>query len=160
MRIVTALAARPALGWLVAAILAIALVASTGPSVARAWTGGAADAGDVKISGCVIRLYTSGPEVHSNAAHSCLGVTSVGVNSAGDLRIVHLPGGPIIACIAAIDETLAVRGIITGCSGGSGVTVVRFYDVDSHKRVGVQSTAVASSASNVWMTWISDGRLL
>ena len=113
-----------------------------------------ADGSQIKVSSCVIRLYASGPQLYDNGGHACLGVTSVHINSGGNLEINRLSNGPISFVSAATDESLAARGIIAGASGGLGTTMVILYDTDTGRRVRPNSTAVASAQSNLWLLWV------
>lgn len=134
----------------------VAALATTGAAAVASDTvvAPSADGSQVRISSCVIRLYTSGPQMYENDGHACLGVTSVRINTAGNLEISRTSGGPIAYVSAAADETLARRGIIAGASGGLGTTVIVLYDTDTGRRVRPDSTAVASSQSNLWLLWI------
>jgi len=139
-----------------AVLLALAFTAGgiLGPAAVHAITAPPQDVSDhVRIAGCVIRLYSTGPVIYQNGSHACLGITDVGMNTSGDVVIHRNPSTNIIVtCTAAIDESLAARQILAGCSGGGGTSTIKLYKTGIHVRAN--STAVASSASNLWMTWI------
>jgi hypothetical protein len=127
-----------------------------GPAAVNAVTAPNQDVSDhIRIAGCVIRLYSTGPVAYQNSAHACLGVTSVGMNSSGDV-VIHRGGSTntIVSCTAAIDESMAAKQILAGCSGGGVTSTIKLYKADSGHHVWASSAAVASPASNLWMTWI------
>ncbi len=108
--------------------------------------------GDVEtapvVEGCVIRLYSTGPEVHENATHDCRGVAAVSKDGAGDLLIVHSVQGAVVTMVAAPDEALAQRQVVCGPSGGPVFTIVKCYKNGQH--VSIMSSAVASPYANIW----------
>jgi len=110
--------------------------------------------GHIRIASCVIRLYTTGPVAYDNASHACLGDPQPSVNSSGDLVITRNAVGAIVSCQADIDESLAARQILAGCSGGGDTSIVKFYKADTGAHAWASGRAVASPSSNVWMTWI------
>lgn len=110
---------------------------------------------DVSVSGGAIRLLHTGPVVLDGPSHHAAGITSVEINSSGDLEIRHDPGGVIISITAAIDETLALRGILAGASGGAGRTVVRLYSTKTGGHVRADGPEATGWASNLWMTWLA-----
>jgi hypothetical protein len=137
---------------LAAAFLAGAML---GPAAVQAITAPSQNVSDhVRISSCVIRLYTTGPQAYDNASHACLGDPHPSVNGNGDLVITRDAVGAIVSCQANIDESLAARQILAGCSGGGDTSIVKFYKADTGTHAWASGRAVASPSSNVWMTWI------
>jgi hypothetical protein len=82
---------------------------------------------DTITGGGCIRLYATGPQWHVNSAHATVAFdTSVApeVTASGDLWVPLTENLPVVAAIASADETLTMRGITAGISGGvSGCTV-------------------------------------
>lgn len=106
------------------------------------------------VTGCVIRLYPTGPEIHDDAWHDCTGADEVTLDADGDLRILSSHSTAVISVTAAVDESLARRGILAGASGGVSWTEVRLYDVDTGQAVRADSAAATCTYCNLWMTWV------
>lgn len=113
-------------------------------------------------SGAVIRLAPTtrgGPYIHANGAHYNRGVRSIWINGDnGHLQIEHYKA-PVVTMNCPGDESIgAGRGIITGVSGGNGLTQVRFYDTRIGRNLDLRSTSdynrVASTGSNLWCHWV------
>lgn len=135
---------------IVATVLAVALGASlaVAPSAAQTTTA------EAIVTGCVIRLYDTGPEIHEDAWHDCTGADQVSINASGDLLIESSHSTPVISVTAALDETLARRGILAGATQGVSTTVVKFFDTQSGQAVDADDPAVTGQWANVWMTWV------
>src|SRR5690606_40420174 len=56
------------------------------------------------VTGCVIRLYDTGPEIHDDAWHDCTGADTVGLDAQGDLYITSSHATPVVSVTAAVDE--------------------------------------------------------
>lgn len=112
---------------------------------------------DLLLDGCTVRLLAGGPVLLSDATHYCsTRVTGVSIDATtGDLRIEHDPVSQVVSATAAIDETLALRGVICGPSAGLDLTLVTFYSTVTHTRVRADSAAVVGNTSNIFMTWLS-----
>lgn len=114
--------------------------------------------------GCVIRYDTLNgagtavvPRIHEDAGHICVGVTSIGLEANGDLRIDNV-GGPwkIVTAVVTVDESLAALGLICGVSGGGTVSIVRCYD-RTGVRVRADSLVMYGAGRNIWfhaLNWI------
>lgn len=135
---------------IVAGVLAVALGASlaVAPSAAQTTTA------EVRVTGCVVRLYDTGPEIHQDAWHDCTGADAVSINASGDLLIESSHSTPVISVTAALDETLARRGVLAGATQGVATTIVRFFDTGTGLAVDADDPAVTGAWSNVWMTWV------
>lgn len=107
-------------------------------------------------TGCVIRFTNYGPRIYENSTHVCSGAQSTHVQTNGNLYIHQTIGSPIVTMSCNVDEALAVRGIICGPSGGSGITVVRFYDAHNHQKIRADSGRLTCSTCNIWMSWTHD----
>lgn len=105
------------------------------------------------ILGACVRLYDTGPELHTNPAHVALDVASVHVGpDDGFLWIVHASSAPVVAILCSPDETLTSRGITAGASGGTNYSRVRFaeHGVPLDLRDPAHYAKVAGSSSNLW----------
>lgn len=131
-----------------------AFVAGLVPAIAVAQVDPPAPAPTPIVTGCVIRLYDTGPEIHDDAWHDCTGADTVGLDAQGDLYITSSHATPVVSVTAAVDESLARRGILAGASGGVGWTEIRLYDADSGQAVAADSSAVTCSYCNIWVTWV------
>ncbi len=84
--------------------------------------------GLVFFGGCV-RFETMGqPYIHTNDAHYSLGLSSVSIESDGDVRITFDRPVPIITGFIEEDENFSSAGILAGFSGGQGLVDIRFSD--------------------------------
>lgn len=108
----------------------------------------------VSVGGCVIRLYTAGPELHANSTHTCVGVRSVDVTSMGRLRVRYTAASDVVGLSAGADETLAGRGIQVGVDGTSSYATMTLYDTKLERRLNLSRTTdyrrAAGSSSNIW----------
>ena len=112
-----------------------------------------------KTIGCCIRFYASGPKFHTNTSHVNLGFDEVFINDRGDLE-VHHEGSPVVSINPNPDETLALRGITVGASGGAGTTHLCFTVPTSNplrrRRLNLNNAddydAVQGDTSNLWLT--------
>lgn len=143
-----------------AAIVAVALTAGT--ATADSYLSPAEQATDnIALGGCVIRFDTLNnagtgvvPRIHANAAHRCVGVTGVHVNTAGSLVVDFDAGADaVVSMMVAPDETFARWGIVCGPSVGAGAESVACYRNGS--RVRADSLRLYSHTANLWllMTW-------
>lgn len=109
---------------------------------------------------CCIRLYPwdnpdtehQGPQIHANSAHIATGIASVEIGDDGYLWVHHAESLQVSAIQCSTDETLAMRDISVGGSGGTNYTRVAFChggrllplnDPDVY-------AVVAGTASNLW----------
>lgn len=110
--------------------------------------------------GGVIRFYDAGPALHLNGTHQSVGIipSSVKVSQYGDLQFNLDVPLPVVTVNVTEDETLTVRRIKGGLSGGGGLCVVRFFD----DKLGAAGTRlnlrradhyrrIAGATSNVWV---------
>lgn len=108
----------------------------------------------VSLGGCVIRLYTAGPELHANSTHTCVGVRSVDVTSMGRLQVRYTSASDVVGLSAGADETLAGRGIHVGVDGTSRYATMTLYDTKLKRRLNLARTSdyrrAAGSSSNIW----------
>lgn len=109
--------------------------------------------------GCVVRLPSTGPRVHANASHRCVGVKSVGLTSSGRI-VVHASQeqrGAVVNVQGDPDETLTTRGIAVGVSTSSTQMHFSLYDSRVNRRLDLRKPAdrrrAASSLSNLWLSW-------
>lgn len=112
-----------------------------------------------KVLGCCIRFYESGPKFHTNTSHVNLGFDKVFINARGDLE-VHHDGASVVSINPSPDETLALRGITVGGSGGAGTTHLVFTVPTSNplkrRRLDLNDqwdyNLVQGETSNLWLT--------
>lgn len=109
------------------------------------------------VTGCVIRFYPTGPEIHENSAHKCTGANSVSVNNSGDLFIESDWHGAVLSIAVSPDESLIQRGIIAGASDGLGKTVIKFWSTKEEKHIRADSSVIVCKYCNLWITWIHEG---
>lgn len=84
--------------------------------------------GIIPRGGC-IRFDPSGvPYLHVNSAHIAMGILkdSVCINDSGDLEFQLDVSLPVVRVWTVADETLTMRGITGGLSGGAKLCTVRF----------------------------------
>lgn len=101
----------------------------------------------------VIRFPSSGPYIHNNASHACVGVSQVWIDGSGQLVIDHASVGPVALPVAQPDETMAARGITVGPSGGGTQTRLRFgFPQGGQLRLDYPShyAQLAGDTVNVW----------
>lgn len=109
---------------------------------------------DLLLDGCVIRFQSAVPTIATGAHHCSERVTSVFIDSNGDLRINTTPITNVVAATAAIDETLSARGIIAGASVALDNTTVTFYSTVTNRKVRPDSSEVVGSNANVFVMWL------
>jgi hypothetical protein len=143
----------------VAVGLAAALVAAGGAANA-ALTAARPDesvGNPIAVRGCVIRYDTLNaagtaviPRINEDTYHICVGVTAIGLEANGDLRIENRGGSyRIVAMFTQPDETLVAKGIDCGPSGGGSIVVVRCYN-RAGLRVRADSLEMYAPGSNIW----------
>lgn len=109
--------------------------------------------------GCVVRFDSAAPRIHANGSHRCIGVSSVGLSSSGDLVVRNSAEqrGAVVNAEADPDETLTSRGLITGVSASPSLMVVRIYDTRLRRRLNLRRSEdyarVAGSTANLWLSW-------
>ena len=153
----------------VAIIAAAAVGGAVATQVANAtgWLTDAVPATDTVVSGCVIRFSApdGSPSIHANAAHQCAGVTSVGITSAGRLRVAQTvtdpAAHPILFAFTQADETLSARGISCGASGGTGDTEYVCYDARLGRALDLSDpddrARMQGKYSNLWVGFVHGG---
>lgn len=109
--------------------------------------------------GCVIRILPTGPRVHANGTHRCIGVRSVSLSSTG--RVVvdasSEQRGAVINVQGDSDETLTTRGIAPGVSVSASRMYFSLYDSRINRRLNLRKAAdlrrAGGTTSNLWLTW-------
>lgn len=138
----------------VTAALLVGTIGGAAANSARVATPQLAPTQSVSVGGCVIRLYTAGPELHANSTHTCVGVRSVDVTSMGRLRVRYTATSDVVGLSAGADETLAGRGIQVGVDGTSSYATMTLYDTKLERRLNLSRTTdyrrAAGSSSNIW----------
>lgn len=106
------------------------------------------------VQGCVITFSTlngSGtlavPAALDDAAHDCIGITSVTVDAAGWLVLGH-ESSIVVTAIVDEDETLADRSIECGASAGTTQTWVACYQAGDFVRA--DSLEMYGPYANLW----------
>lgn len=150
----------------VAALACVALALGGGAAVASdQWRTGAVDGADTLVSGCVIRFSSPDgtPTIHANGAHLCAGVESVGIDPAGNLRVVQTVTDPqvhaILFALCQTDETLGgARGITCGATGGTDDTSFVLYDSRLGRSLDLNDRRdrmrLQGQWSNLWVGWV------
>lgn len=144
------------------AVLAAVVLGLTG-GLAVTQTGDARAAGEthaqraqssLTIGGCVVRLTPSGPRIHANSSHTCVGVKGVRITAQGRLQIMYTTSRRSVALTAGADETLTSRGIRAGVNGTRTYATVTLYDGRLERRLHLRRAAdyrrAAGWTSNVW----------
>jgi hypothetical protein len=115
----------------------------------------------VYISGGCIRLTADGPKWHENSGHNTIGFdTSVDpvVEADGDLTVRLLNSRPVISLTVVPDETLAVKGVFIGGSGGVGHVTIRMRKTGIDGQLNLANPShynqVRGDYSNIWLTVI------
>lgn len=109
------------------------------------------------IRGGCVRFGDDGPYLHTNSAHSSVGLVpdTLAITSDGLLHVDLDTSLPVISTGAWPDETLTARGVTAGISGGVTALNVKFYLV-GHGPLYLDLPAhydkVKGSSSNVWLT--------
>lgn len=122
----------------------------------HAWIDPDAPDTELAIRGGCVRLYSDGPAIHANPLHIATGLDHVEIGPEGWLWVHHRPGWPVVAILPVPDETLAGRGILTGASGGTGYSRVKFTQVTASGPVELDLrdpahyARVAGTYSNLW----------
>lgn len=109
------------------------------------------------VTGCVIRFYSTGPQIHENSAHLCTGANSVEVTEDGDLLITSDWQGPVVSIAVNPDESLVLLGILAGASDGLGKTKIKFWSAETGQRVRADSPTLVCQWCNLWITWVHGG---
>ncbi|MGH3466821.1 MAG: hypothetical protein ACRDQF_03695, partial [Thermocrispum sp.] len=73
-----------------------------------------------KTLGFVIRFTSAGPRIHASSAHICSLGDEIRMLSNGRLQLLGTTGRTVVALSCQPDESLVVRGIDCGPSGGTG----------------------------------------
>lgn len=107
------------------------------------------------VTGCVIRFYDTGPEIHANSAHVCTGANSVEMDERGDLLVRSDWHGAVISIDVDPDECLTRRHIDGGASNGLGQTRIEFYR--GTERLRLDDSRMWGASCNVWITWVHQG---
>lgn len=115
-------------------------------------------ANPIAAKGCVIRFDTLNaagtlvvPRIYEDSSHRCVGVTSVALETNGDLRINNTGGiVQIVSAWAMPDETLAATFRSCGISGGGTVSIVRCYKADGTRVRFNNIDDVYGPGSNIW----------
>lgn len=115
----------------------------------------------VYISGGCIRLTANGPKWHENSGHNTIGFdTSVDpvVEPDGDLTVHLLDSRPVVSLTVVPDETLAVKGVFVGGSGGVGHVTIRMRKTGISGQLNLANPShynqVRGDYSNLWLTVI------
>ncbi|WP_434966750.1 hypothetical protein [Janibacter indicus] len=109
--------------------------------------------------GCVIRILPTGPRVHANSSHRCIGVKSVALNSSGRIAVTTSSEqrGAVVNVQGDTDETLTTRGIAAGTSVSSTHMYFSLYDSRINRRLNLRKPAdlrrASGATSNLWLTW-------
>lgn len=131
-------------GW--AALILAGLFALTGSATAQVATEPVET-----TKSCIIRFYSTGPQVYENSAHECSAdVTSV-TKSNGNLRVERptQPGERVTYFAATADIDIAKQTLICGGSGGLGLTIFACY----RARDGAHMLPKPGSTVNLNLTW-------
>jgi len=122
----------------------------------------------IALGGCVVRfdtLSTSGksvvPRIHANAAHQCVGITSVAADwsdtwTRGDLIVTADGGNDVVTFLVGSDTDFAQRGIMCGPSGGGTITRIRCYR--GGVKVPASSLDLYGPGMNLWLValwWVA-----
>lgn len=111
------------------------------------------------VGGCVIRILSTGPAVHANPSHRCVGVKSVRLSSSGKILLTASSEqrGAVINIQGDTDETLTTRGIAAGTSVSSSQMYFSLYDSRINRRLNLRKASdlrrVRGSTSNLWLSW-------
>lgn len=109
--------------------------------------------------GCVVRFDRTGPWIHTNGAHRCIGVRSVGLTGSGRLLVemTDEQNAAVLNVQADADETLTTRGIAPGISVAGHRLVVDLYDSRIERVLDLSDEAdrrrAAGPYSNLWLSW-------
>jgi hypothetical protein len=122
-------------------------------------------AGEAFISGGCIRLTADGPKWHENEGHNTVGFnTSVDpvIEPDGDLTVQLLESRPVVSLQVVPDETLAVKGVFIGGSGGVGHVTIRMRKTGISGQLDLSNPShynqVRGDYSNIWLTVIQTPR--
>lgn len=118
--------------------------------------------GAVVHSACLVQFLpeNDGQPTLRGGSHACIGVKAVDVTDEGQLR-VHQSVTPasrykVLSSLAHVDASLAARGIITGPSGGTGVTRFALYDTALGRELDLNDNAdrarITCRICDVWFT--------
>lgn len=141
------------------AVLATAAATWTATAVPASTSTAIAGAEGTVVTGCVIRLYSSGPAIHANGAHACTGAEGTPwIDDRGYLHVSQAVDAPVVSVVANPDETLVKRGIQAGVSGGVSESVIAMYDSRLGRELDLADPAdykrAAGIYSNLWLTWV------
>jgi hypothetical protein len=103
-----------------------------------------------------IRLGPGGPYLLDSRTHANVGVTKVGVNTAGDLVVYTdwRDGERLIYAGVNVDLSLGAKGVTCGVSGGGPKSTIRFVDGNGVRR-RANSSYFNPTVDNVWFLTIS-----
>jgi hypothetical protein len=142
---------------LVGVTIALGFGGVAGAGVTGYMTGSEPISGNTAIGGCVIRfdtLSSSGksviPHIYTNAAHHCVGITSVHADWANGDLVVASDQSVVSTILVGADESFAKKGLFVGPSGGGATTRIRIYDVTHHK-IPAYSLKLYGPGMNLWI---------
>lgn len=150
-------------GWLAFLATLIMLVSGlVAGAVASSYMTDAQNGSNVKVSGCVVRLYDDGIEIHANGAHMCAGVERVQIDRNGNIEVIQTVRGasanPILFASCQTDETIGGRhGVMCGATGGTEDTSFALYDTKLNRKLNLNNPSdyarISGPVSNLWVGW-------
>lgn len=114
--------------------------------------------GGVTLTAAIIRLGEDGPYIYHNSAHAAVNVDDVEINRGGDLELRTIQAvGPVVTTGCDADETLVLRGVAAGVSGGVGLSLIRLADETGRLNLNRADhyRRVAGRYSNLWFYTIN-----
>lgn len=114
---------------------------------------------DTVPGGCVVRVAETGPWIHANGTHRCIGASSVRISSTGKIVLTFAPEqrGAFVNVQADPDETLTTRGLSTGVSVSQAEMIISVYDSRLNRRLDLRRAnelkRVAGDYANLWLSW-------
>lgn len=148
----------------VAAVAAGVVAGSTavrgGDATATSGVLGSREQSSLDIGGCAIRLDPAGPRIHTNTAHTCVGVKDVRITPGGRLRVDYLGAARTVSLMADADETLVSRSIQVGADAAPAYATFTLYDGRLQRTLDLRDPAdyvrVTGERSNVWFGSVRD----